>query len=284
MERVNEVEQLYKLIAVDMDGTLLRSDKRVDEDTIEDIKKARNEGIEVVYCTGRSLLEMEEYFELLPMMRYAVCYSGAIVYDVLNRSFIYRKDILKENIDKTVEIAKKYEAMLHFMSATESIVSIDDVTHMADFQSGIYQSLFEKIARKVEDMGEEAKKHPSIPKINIYFRSSEDRQKGYDELKDLPLTFAFVEESALEMTALGVTKALGLQHLIDFLKISMDQVVGIGDSGNDREMLEAVGLSIAMKNGTDEIKEICDCISDDCDHNGVGKAIQYVVSRINDKA
>lgn len=268
----------YKIIAVDMDGTLLTSDKTIHPDSVSDIQAAVKQGIQVVYCTGRGLAELWPYVERLPEVRYAVCYSGAVVYDYRENKRIYHSEIEKRLMKKLIETAKNYKAMLHFLSEKESIVASSDVTHMDDFHMGIYQEMFTKITRKVRDMEEEGKLHDSMTKINIYFRTMEDRSKGYDELKNLPLTFAFAEETSLEMTAQYVTKATGLERLAEYLQIPMHQTAGIGDADNDRDMLKKVGFSVAMGNAKDEIKKNCDFITEDNDHNGVGEAIRYIMS------
>lgn len=156
-------------------------------------------------------MEQQSYFVVLPMVRYAVCYSGAIVYDCMEHKCIYRKEIEQKYIGKIVETAKRYKAMLHFLTEEESIVSSFEITHMNDFHMGIYQPMYMEVTRQVKDMEEEGKFHDSIAKINIYFRLEEERNYGYEELKKLPLTFAFSGKTALEMTAGCVTKATGLK-------------------------------------------------------------------------
>ena len=100
--------------------------------------------------------------------------------------------------------------------------------------------------------------------------------QGYEALRHLPLSFAFAEGASLEMNAAGVTKASGLRALTEHLGISMAQTVGIGDADNDRAMLEAVGLSVAMGNGAQDIRALCDAVTADNDHNGVGDAIRKI--------
>ena len=270
--------QPYKLIAVDMDGTLLQSDKTIHHDSITDIQAAVEKGIQIVYCTGRALPELQSYVEILPMVRYAVCYSGAIVYDYKENRCICRTEIEQGYIEKIIETAEKYKAMVHFLTEKESIVASADVTHMKDFHMGVYQTMFMEVTRPVEDMREEGKLHNSLAKINIYFRSAKERSRGYEELKHLPLTFTLAEETSLEMTAQYVTKATGLQHLAEYLNMPISQVAGIGDADNDRDMLSKVGFSVAMGNASDDMKSHCDFITKDNDHNGVGEAIQYIMS------
>lgn len=264
----------YKLIAVDMDGTLLRSDKSLDPDTIQDVEEASKQGIQVVYSTGRAVPELEAYVRQLPCMRYAVALSGALVYDFQERESVFCRMLSGEYIREIISVAGRYDAMAHLLAENESIVRVDQVSHMSDFHMGIYQSMFLELTRKVDDMWAEAKCHDAIPKVNVYFRSPKDRAEGYEALKHLPLSFAFAEGASLEMNAAGVTKASGLQALAQRLGISMAETVGIGDADNDRAMLEAVGLSVAMANGAKDIKAMCDAVTDDNDHNGVGKAIR----------
>lgn len=272
MERKN-----YRIIALDMDGTLLTSDKTIAPDTVRDIRAASERGIHVVYCTGRAVPELKLYFDMVPMMRYAVCSTGALVYDRVEKRCIDRRPVRSELAAALAETAKRYRAMPHILTDDETIVAADDVTHMKDFHAGIYQPMFERITRKVADMAEEARHLTSIGKVNIYFRSSEDCHACYEELRTLPLSFAMPEETTLEMTAQGVTKGSGLKALADYLHIPMAQTVGIGDSDNDRAMLHDAGLSVAMGNAQADIKAQCDLITEDSDHNGVGEAIRRIL-------
>ena len=263
-----------RLIALDMDGTLLKTDKSIHPDTIRDIEQAGRKGIHVVYCSGRAVPEILPYVPYLKFMRYGVCMSGALIYDFKERKTVYLRAIAREYVQKIVEAAKQDDGMVHFLTDQESVVRADQVVHMADFHMGVYQPLFAEITRKVSDMAEEAEHYDLIPKVNVYFHSKEARQQAYKTLKGLPLSFAFAEGTSLEMTAHGVTKAAGLHELAKYLGISMEETLAIGDADNDRAVLEAAGFAVAMGNAKREIKEICAAVTGDNDHNGVGEAIQ----------
>lgn len=263
----------YKLIALDMDGTLLMTDKSVHPDTIRDIELAGRKGIYVVYCSGRAVPEILPYVPLLKNMRYVVCMSGALVYDLQARKSIFHKAIAGKYVQNILNTAEKEEGMIHFLTEKESIVRADQVMHMADYHMGVYQPMFLQVARTVTDISGEAKLHDSIPKINVYLPSVKARERAYQTLRHLLLSFAFVEETNLEITADGVTKAEGLKELVRYLGISMEETIAIGDADNDRAMLEAAGLAIAMGNAQRDIRELCDTVTGDNDHNGVGEAI-----------
>ena len=265
------------LIAVDMDGTLLRTDKTVDPRTADDIRTAIEKGLQIAYCTGRGTAEMRNAFRDLPMIRYAILTSGAVVYDCAEDKFIYQNGIVHPYIEQIVDIADRYSAMPHFLTDRESIIAEKDVSHMADFHMGIYQPMFQKIARRVKNMAAEGMRHKAIAKINIYFRSVEDRNENYEVLKHLPLQVTLSENTTLEMTAPETNKGTGLERLADYLRIPISQTAAIGDNYNDIDMLKAAGFSVAMGNAAAGIRELCDYVTADNDHNGVGQAIRFIL-------
>ena len=83
----------------------------------------------------------------------------------------------------------------------------------------------------------------------------------------------------IEVMAIGADKGSGLQTLCEKLGVPMEQVMAIGDNENDETMLKAAGLSVAMENATDHIKSICNTVTLDCNHSGVGHAIEQYVLR-----
>ena len=263
----------YRMVAVDMDGTLLQSDKSLHPDTIRDIGAAAEKGVETVYCSGRAVIEVKPYLEELPTVRYGICCSGAVVYDFKENQVLFSREIASKYAVQICEVAKYYDGMVHFL-AVESAVRKDQATHMDDYNMGVYQPLFLDLAKLVEDMGKEAESRISIPKVNIYFRTNADRCAAFEKLKDLPLCFATVGDTILEMTAPDISKAFGLRILAGRLGIAMEEIIGIGDSDNDREMLQAVGYPVAMGNAEDEILAISKMVTLDNDHNGVGVAIR----------
>jgi hypothetical protein len=89
---------------------------------------------------------------------------------------------------------------------------------------------------------------------------------------------AFSEIASLEISAQKVDKGIGLKKLCEYLGISIDETIAVGDGYNDLEALKAAGLSIAMGNAVEEIKEIADVVVADCDHDGCAQAIeQYLI-------
>lgn len=267
-----------KLIALDMDGTLLMSDKSIHPDTVRDVAYAAGQGVHMVYCSGRDVVELLPYAEDLPQIRYGICASGSIVYDFQEEKNIFRRAIPQEVVLEIIRLVGEKTGMIHFLGDGRSISCEEQIEHMEDYNMGIYKEMYRRVATPVESMQEEALRHGSIAKVNIYFRTEEDREKAFEKVRHLPLTFARAETTSLEMTAPGVSKALGLEKLAEHLGISMEETAGIGDADNDSAVLRAAGFAVAMANAEEQIKEMCDMVTDDNDHNGAGKAIRKMIS------
>nr|MCR5236044.1 HAD family hydrolase [Lachnospiraceae bacterium] len=196
-----------KLVSVDMDGTLLKSDKTIHQDTLRDIEEASRKGINVTYCTGRAIPELAAYVNSLPAIRYGVCLAGALVYDFHEKRVIYKRSLHPGHVRKIVESSLKYDAMAQFLTVDKSIVRSDQVNHMDDFNLGEYQAMFDEVTTKVDDLSEEVKDQEVILKANIHYHTAEDRQAAYEDLKLLPMSFVLSETSTLEIMPEGVNKA-----------------------------------------------------------------------------
>lgn len=269
----------YKLIAFDMDGTLLNSEKKISPETLASIHHAFAVGKEVVLSTGRCLPELQEYLSLIPELRYIVCTSGALVYDMKEKQAIYSNALAEETVKQIIEISRMEDVMLHFLT-TESIVERDKVSHMQNYEMGIYQPMFQKTTRKVDDIAAYFLSHPSpIEKINIYHTDPEARSRTMNRLKKYPLELIFAESSSLECSSIGATKGNGLQKLCDHLHISMAEVIAVGDADNDLDVLGRAGLSIAMENANPNVRRLCKVTVADNDHNGCKEAIDHYLLR-----
>ena len=142
---------MYKLIAFDMDGTLLNSQKKISSKTIDTINKAIDAGKIVILNTGRCPAELKEYREVLPRLRYVNCVSGALVYDYKEERSIYESPLSEEEVKTLIHIGKETDEMVHLMGIT-SVVEKDKVPHMNDYYMGVYQPMYEEVTTKVDNI------------------------------------------------------------------------------------------------------------------------------------
>ncbi len=266
--------QSYELIALDMDGTALTADKRLLDETVRDMDEAAARGKTVVLATGRCMPELAGYRDKLAGVRYVIAVSGAVLYDLREDKTLYCAGIDRELVLRLVTIAGQYDAMAHLLCADASVLPAGKAARADDYGMGPYQELYSTSAKLVPDIRAEAEARPSVPKVNIYFHSQADRQAAYETIKTLPLTVTFSEQAGLEMSPPGVDKGTGLRRLADMLGIPMEATVAVGDGDNDRPMLAAAGLAVAVGNADLDVIVMADAVVADNDHNGAGQAIR----------
>lgn len=264
----------YKLIALDMDGTLLTTWEDILQETIADIKSAVERGKTVVLCTGRGIPELKDYRELLSFVRYAIMLSGAQIYDFWENRCLLLQGIPQAVSLKIIRVVESYVAMAHFYTESELIVDKTQLERVNTYHISGYDDFLRQHIKVVENVKAEILLHKIFPKIDIFFQTRRDRQIAFEQLTCLPLTISRADDLVLELSPKYVTKGSGLQFLARYLQIPVEDTIAIGDSDNDRSVLRTAGLSVAMGNAEADILLLADCITSDNDHNGVGEAIR----------
>ena len=265
----------YQLIAFDMDGTLLNSNKQISPETLNAIKRATDAGKTVILCTGRNLAELNAFTEIIPGLRYLDCVSGACVYDLKEKKTLYSQALDPGIVKKLMEFGMEEGAMIHVLSE-RSIVQKDQQSHMADFHMGIYQTMFDQITDKLENIYNSFCEEPfPVLKLNLYHRDEASRARTVERIKaaGLETALALAESTSLECSDKGFDKGVGLKKLCEHLGLPLEQTIAVGDADNDTMALKTAGLAVAMGNATEPIKALADVIVADCDHNGCAEAI-----------
>ncbi|WP_019851468.1 Cof-type HAD-IIB family hydrolase [Desulfitobacterium sp. PCE1] len=264
-----------KLVATDLDDTLLRDDLTLSERVIEAIRQAREQGVYVTFATGRMPASARLYAEQLGLDVPIITYNGAMIQEAISRKILYRKVI-------PVALAREVIGFLlrekvHFHMYREDRVFVQEMNEWS-------QAYGQKIRVTVEEADlmtilEEEKE--GVEKI-IAFGSPEElaelRQKLCRELPDrLHLTSS--KPYFLEMNHQEVNKGNTLLTFAEGLGIKREEVMAIGDSLNDMEMIRCAGLGVAMANALQEVKDAADVVTASNEEDGVAKAIEeYVLS------
>lgn len=265
----------YKLLAVDMDGTALNSQKKITSRTLNAINELLRRGVQVVTSTGRGLAELVDYREDFKLMNYGILISGGIVYDFFRDEPIATHAVDEDIMFKLIDFGLETRAMIHLHTLRKSIAREDDIQNMAAFGMEIYQGMFNLICERVDDFKEYIRAHPNeVAKVNLYHRDRISRDKNLARMSKLNLSISYAESNNLEAAPHGITKASGLIELCKHLKIDLAETVAIGDGFNDKEIIQAAGVGIAMGNARDEIKQLADFVTLDNDSDGVAFAIE----------
>lgn len=267
--------QNYQLIAMDMDGTLLNSKKEISSENRSAIAKAAAAGKTVVLSTGRSLAELKPYVNQLPEIRYLDCLSGALVYDLKEKKTLFRHSLTPELVLQIIEISKQEDVMLHLLTEN-CIVQRDRWEQIERYGMAIYKELFAVVADKWENLTQQYIENPfPVDKLNFYCITPRSRERIRQQIQaaGLPVTMVYAETTALEISAQGVDKGVGLKKLCEILSIPLSETIVAGDADNDLKALQTAGLAVAMGNANDDIKKIADIVVADCDHDGCAEAI-----------
>ncbi|MBU5472127.1 Cof-type HAD-IIB family hydrolase [Roseburia sp. MSJ-14] len=269
----------YKLIAFDMDGTLLNSQKKITDKACEAIQKAIDAGIIVILNTGRCVAELEEYMEVLKNIQYINSTSGALVYDRKSNKDIYSSALDVDTVKAILDIVSSKNVMIDFLTR-ESIVQRDKIEKMEQYRMEVYRDMFERVTVKWEDIcGQYLEKPFPVAKLNIYHTSEEARNYTRQRIEELQLGVEMVnaETTSLEISAKGIDKGIGLEKLCQYLNISLSQTIVVGDADNDIGAMKKAGLAVAMGNANERIKELADVMVADNDHDGCREVIEKYI-------
>ncbi|EGT3616526.1 HAD family phosphatase [Clostridium perfringens] len=271
----------YKMICIDMDGTLLNSKKVVSDENRIALKKAYEKGVHIIICTGRNAKNAVYFSEFLGVNCAVIANNGAWVIDE-DKEVIISKDVLNEKqcLD-IMKICKEFRGVPSFHSRDMVYWPSKFRKHLCDF------ILNKKIPEKhrvknvyVEDENSwvDIFREDNIGKCIIIELNPKKLRKIREELvkkEDYEITQS--GKYALEVNNKGVSKGRAVKALAKEYNISREEVICIGDNENDLSMITYAGLGVAMGNSIDSLKEKADYVTESNDKNGVAKVIYEFV-------
>jgi Cof subfamily protein (haloacid dehalogenase superfamily) len=263
-----------RLLALDMDGTLLTSEKTVSRQTQEALCRLADRGVALAFCTGRNADEaLWSLGGTCGPIRYGVLVSGVLTYDFRTKRTLEAHPIAPQVAEKIVKAAQAEDAMPALIYPDACICREEDAGHMDLFHMGIYQSMYQGVYHFADDLLGYIADHPSdIVKVEVYHRSAASRVRTRRRIESLGVRMADAETTSLECSAEGISKAKGLEALSHELDIPLSDMAVAGDAPNDLDALKAAGCAIAMGNATPEIMDVADIVVADNDHDGIAEA------------
>ena len=268
---------MYKVIVSDMDGTLLKDDKSVSEETLALLRKLDEEGILFLPSTGRTHLEMPKAIRGQPFISYAICCNGGAVYDYRNQKYIYENAIPYETGLKLLEYIRDFPVFRTAVINGERICEGDEEGNIAEAitKRAVKDILFN--FRGMPDFNKAfAERHADAQKFLFYLEKAEDKEKITADLQEhFPsLNISSSGPIFLEVNARGIDKGKALLRFCEYMDIDIADSVAFGDAANDLAMLDTAGLSIVMENADDETKKHADRICPSNNEDGVRKALE----------
>ncbi|WP_273127712.1 Cof-type HAD-IIB family hydrolase [Bacillus weihaiensis] len=279
---------MTRLIAIDLDGTLLNHQNEISKENLEAIKKAQQEGIEVVIATGRAHFDVLKIFEGTELRTWIIGANGATIHSPdgtlyhsqpieRQRAYDILKD-LEENgyyyevfTDHCIYTPQNGRELLQIeldrIKSANPAIEIEELQHALTKQFSQHGFCFVPSFSDI-DQG-----------VNMYnllaFSFSEEKvAQGFEKYGHYDdLTIVTSAQHNFELEHKNASKGIALKKVAHFLQIPLTNTIAIGDSMNDVSMLQIAGTSVAMGNARDEVKEISDYMTSTNDEHGVAKVI-----------
>lgn len=286
---------MYKLVAIDLDGTMLNSYGMVTENTKQVIKNTINKGTEVIIASGRPIDSIKTIAKEIGSENYFIAGNGALIYDIKKDEIIYEKFMNKQKVLEIIKICEensisyniytektiiakglKYNVLYYYKENLKkeenkktNITIVEDVYEyiknlenekflkitVCDETKSVFNSIIRKL-RTVED----------IDVLDVLHMSRKMIKQGTE---DVPIEYYYTEISLKD-----VDKWNAIEYLAEKMNISKDEIIAIGDNINDKKMIENAKVGIAMGQSTPVITKIADFVTLNNNEDGVAKALE----------
>jgi len=264
----------YKLLVVDIDGTLVGVDRTVPAENREALAKVRQSGIQVCLSTGRAAQGCRSIIDQLSLDGYHIFCDGALVSNPNQGKEVYAQPIGKEVVKQAVEFAHSHNIDLELYSATHYFAEHETWSTDAHRQFfGIeptivdFTNLWER--ERIIKGGLVATTPREVAKVEDFCHQFDGRLR-FSWVR----TPAYPDVDFINVLAPEVSKGKALEALASHLGVSLSEVMAIGDGINDIPLLSLAGLAVAMDNAPDEVKAVARYITLDVDHSGLATAIE----------
>nr|WP_243425526.1 Cof-type HAD-IIB family hydrolase [Clostridium paridis] len=270
------MNKVYKLVSIDIDGTLLGSNRLVSEKTKEAIKRATELGVKIVITSGRPINRVIDLVKELGLDKdeeYVIANNGSTVHNTKDLSIIYERHLRGKDLKRVYKVFKRDGLAFEAHMDRGSLVEKDIVNVLPN--NWRLSSSDTKIIDLNKELDDEEKviKFLIISKVDVLEDIYEDINKKFSNEYSIVRSF----DHLCEFMYKGCNKATGLMELGKHLGIKQDEIMSIGDELNDFEMIEYAGLGVAMGNARDEIKNIANYITKSNDEDGVAYALEKFI-------
>lgn len=267
-----------RLIISDLDGTLLNSEKEVDEITRQAIKKVMDRGIYFTISTGREYAMLEHFLRAVKPNAPVVSNNGGEIVSYPDDTVIFRE--MMPDYESKLLLRFCWDNGIDFCATTVTEAWFPKDTQMTGFYLDYVRQAERENLKGFPVMVAEQFEELADLKLNkIIVRTDlSNTQLAVDYARSFENVFDFTMSSntILEIMPYGSGKERGLKLLMDYLKLKKEEVCAIGDYDNDIRMLQMAGLAVVMENGLDIVKQHADIITDDNDSQGVAKILDMI--------
>lgn len=288
---------MYKLIAIDLDGTLLNSYGEVSKRNKEAIRNAINKKVEVVLTSGRPITSIKNLANEIGCNNYIIAGNGAVTYNIPKEEIIYNRFLEKSKVLQIIKICEENSIFYNLYTKntilTKSLnynimfYNQENASNPQDKKTSItiIQDIEEYVKNTEEDylkiticdndkiiFGSIIRKLKMINNIDILDVEHMSRKFIKDGTENIPIEYYYTE-----ITNTNVDKWEAIEDLIEKLGIKKEEVIAIGDNINDAKMVKNAGVGIMMQNSAPYIKKMADFVTKDNNNDGVAEVIEKYI-------
>ncbi len=262
---------MYQAVFIDIDKTLLNSDGNVTPRTIFAIEQAKKQGISIFLISGRSRMSAIKFQEF--SSRYMINSNGADIYDCEKKEALYQSVMEAEICKKLYEMAQKESMVIKLDFGLARVVNKPE--YLESYEIEFTENIDDFLRNN---------KVIQIAVCDECLEKIENLRKYIEEITTIKVINQFIWEvngkimHAIHITNTDVSKGNAMLKLCKFLKIERKETVAIGDKVNDISMIKMAGLGVAMRNASDEIKQIADMVTSSNEENGVAEVLERIMN------
>ena len=273
---------MYKMICIDIDGTLIKQDHTLSVETIKAIRRARDKGVMIVLSTGRMYRSARLYADELELDFPIISANGSYVKDKATNEIIYEKNLSKKDLNFIMEVLDKYGVKINFYNHDTMYIS-EHRDYVARYEALsktlppekrieiIYITKDYPMDDFIEEFGGYIQKGIVFPHEGII------NSIRNDVAENKLLKVVSSGEDNIEFTSHLADKGLGVLALAKARNIKPSEIICVGDSENDLSMLQVAGLPVAMGNAIPLLKEVATYVTDTNENDGVAKMINKFI-------
>ncbi|HEM6083357.1 TPA: HAD family phosphatase [Streptococcus suis] len=271
---------MIKLIALDMDGTLLNENKELMQPQIDAIHQAVKAGVIVVLCTGRPLVGVKPFVQQLGFDKedeYIIVNNGCSTHSTKDWSLIDWEELSAEDVRYLAGFTENDDVQISLFDEEDYFVLAEKANDRVNLDASLVGMTPQPIDLDEATSG----KHRFFEAMFVGEKDAIDAfENQHNPVLSKRYSTVRSQDYLLEILPNGASKASGLKKLADRLGILPEEIMAMGDANNDLEMIEFAGLGIAMGNANEQVKAIAQDITDTNENNGVAKAIEkYILNK-----
>jgi Cof subfamily protein (haloacid dehalogenase superfamily) len=262
---------MYKAVFLDLDGTLLDDNKKISEENKEAIKQAKEKGVQVFLCSGRQQNLVKDYKNEINASDYIICCNGAEIYDCNSKQELFSSNLPEDVVYNLYEYANSRKYLTRIDTRYGRF--INDMKYFISKEVEIEPDLNKFISEnKVLQFTIGTETEEEIDSVIEYIKSL-NRSDIKIENKYLARAKTYTVW-AINIINVNTSKGNAINGLCKYLKIDVNNVIGMGDDHNDISMMKTVGYGVAMGNAVPKLKEYAKEVTLTNNESGVAKILK----------